>query len=321
MASRQADVVRSFRQLLEASTFWVRDVNDNELESWLFRPGSDRVHLLQWCLGHLDPNLKEKFQNCDGELAEKRTVDYAKDFGLSYKEDVILGSADQKEQIVMWEAMLCLLNASVSIKQRQVTDNKPKGVIRTVLVNLTHQRDLIDLLHTKVNLLPPDLRISAHSIQRSKVEDVLKTVILELEELNDLAASAQSDDKDDDDLKADRTVHTSDEFIEKFHDIVKKIQECYGHIETTIFPAVRKQKENPIAEILGGYFEELSDKPISFVQMLKATEQIHEMAKAYENISAANVISTDPSELQQCISKCHSLVSETLSLWRLHNFI
>lgn len=319
MLPKPADVVQSLRQHLEASSYGLGQVNDNELETWLFQPGSDRVHLLQWCLGQLDPNLRERFQNCDGDVAEKRTIEYAKNFGLSLKTDVILGSADQKEQIAMWVMILSVLQVNRHQKQSQPNGGKSKGAIRQTIMSLIRQRDLTDLLHTKTNLFPPDLRIVAPVIHKTTVEEELRAAILELEELQEEVNNSLSDNEDN--SNADRSVHSSSDYREKFLESIKKIQECYRHIETTVFPAVRKQPENPIAEVLGNYFEEISDKVISFVQMMKETEQIHQMAKTLETTNVDNTISPDPSDLQQCISKCHSLVSETLSLWRLHNML
>lgn len=118
MSPDQAAVVRSFRQELEGASFGLGQVNDNELECWLFEAGADRVHLLQWCLSQLDPVLRDRFQNCDEKEAEESkcyyisnyfdyyiacitcflsdhvlftgTIEQVKSFGLCSKTDIIL---------------------------------------------------------------------------------------------------------------------------------------------------------------------------------------------------------------------------------------
>lgn len=53
--------------------------------------------------------------------------------------------------------------------------------------------------------------------------------------------------------------------------------------------------------------------------MLKSIEDIHRMAEALQKSGLEGLETSDESAIQHCISKSHSLVSETLLLWRIHN--
>lgn len=64
--------VKSFRhRLLAVHCTLAQQVNDSELESWLFRPGPNRLRLLQWCMCKVDPDLQLSFQNCNENDLEK----------------------------------------------------------------------------------------------------------------------------------------------------------------------------------------------------------------------------------------------------------
>lgn len=56
--------------------------------------------------------------------------------------------------------------------------------------------------------------------------------------------------------------------------------------------------------------------------MLQAKEDIHKMASELKTSESSHKPeSLEVSEMQQAISKCHSLVVEILSFWRVHKML
>ncbi|XP_034235084.1 uncharacterized protein LOC117641681 [Thrips palmi] len=317
MSPDQAALIRSFRQELEGASFGLGQVNDNELEGWLFQAGADRVHLLQWCLSQLDPVLRDRFQNCEEKEAEKRTIEHLKSYGISSRADIILGSAALKEQVVLWKKLLELLKGAKSLKQSPSKGrNTRASVTLQTCSSLSNSKDFFALLHTKQKLIPTDLRCVTSTVCKRDYEKELTDSLARLEELKNLASNLSSDDEKS---FADRPVQTSEDYEENFLSSFKKIKECHKIIMDTVFPAVKPQPENPIVNILGSYIEVLADNLSAFVQMLKSTEDIHQMAEALQKSRLEGLEFTDSSPLQECISKSYMLVTETLSLWRIHN--
>lgn len=318
MSPEQASVVKSIRQELECASFGWGQVNDNEVECWLFQAGSDRVHLLQSCLYLLDPVLRDRFQNCDEREAETRTIEHIKSFGLSSRNDVILGNAEIKEQVAFWKKMLKALQGAKCPKPSSIKgENGRASVVLNTNSSIIKSKDLYDVMQMKVKLIPSELRCGASAACKKNYEKELTEAQARLEELQDLASNVSYDEKS----FADRSIITSEDYAENFLSNFQKIQDCYAHLQETVFPAVKKQPENPIAITLGCYIETLVDSVSAFVQMLKSVEDIHQMAEALQRSSLEGLRCTDQSALQQCISKSHSFITETISLWKAHNLI
>lgn len=314
MTPDRTEVVKAFRQLLNNASFGLGQVNDNELETWLFCPGSDRLHLLQWCLGQLNPDLRKRFQACDDIEAEKRTVEHIKTFGVSNDQNVILGNADPKAQIAMWNCMLLVIENSSSCEEN--SEWVPLKQIENAAVR---SKEFTDLLFPKIKLVPNDMRLTPSAVSEKKIEQELVIIQQKLENLRGTADVSSADCDNDDSSILEHSVHDTDDYEEAFHNDLKKIQECYQHLEKYVFPAIRKYPENPIAHVLESYMENLADSVIGFVQMLKDIEAIHKVSGELQKPSAGSGKALDRAELNQCISKCHSCVSEILSMWRLHN--